>query len=197
MSDILTAVAKSKEQSPFRTRFSSDSAGLKYSVQKLQNSLTNVSSIDPSRCVHVLTNVTLTEENVIEYILIHSGCRISEILECKQSDLINGCDLLIHGKKGSASRIFHFPELSEFFLSHRTKPSDPIFHTCYITFYRHCLERGIFLKHRNSKNRSVTHSFRYKYIHALNDVARDEKEVADCVGHRSRKTSHTYLQKEK
>ncbi len=133
--------------------------------------------------------------NDILSLLSISGCRISELLDIYQCDFIRPDTVIIHGKKGSASRTITSPILEKYFVLNCPNPDEQVFRVSYATVYRECLRSGYFVRHKGSKNKSVTHSFRYKYISSLNDVARNTKVVADCVGHRSRKTSETYLAK--
>lgn len=146
---------------------------------------------------HARTQTQLSTIDDLIIILQSSGCRISELLNVRYCDFISETSVIVHGLKGSASRIVSHPLLSRYYVNNSPFPNDPIFRFSYATVYRECLRRGYFTKHKNNKNRSVTHSFRYKYISSLNDVARNTKEVADCIGHRSKKTSEQYLAKEK
>jgi integrase len=178
-------------------RFKSLSAGLKYNVEKIQKQFNNNCSLIDRNIIYDRSLSPHNECEVIQFIIQQYGIRISELLQSETSDIVNYCDLIIRGNKGSASRFLHLPELSDFFAWRLSLPPGKIFYTRYITFYRYCLAHGYFEQHKGKVNRSVTHSFRYKYIRSLSDVAGDIKTVADCVGHRSKKTSQEYLNKEK
>jgi len=135
------------------------------------------------------------EKEALVYVLKNSGCRISELLNVIGSDVISDCEFIIRGLKGSASRTLRFPEISSILIEARNYPGRRLFLTRYITFYRYLISLGLYSRARGNINRSVTHSFRYKRIRALSDVAHDDKTTADCIGHRSKRTSRRYLRK--
>jgi integrase len=124
-----------------------------------------------------------------------SGCRINEILAIRYCDVIDSQTVFVRGLKRSASKQIHAPELESFFSKKVFNQNEFIFRVSYMTIYRECLRRGIFEKHPNNLNRSVTHSLRYKRIRALQVVAPDVKAVSDCIGHRSQSTTKRYLDK--
>jgi len=155
----------------------------------------------PFHSEHIMTTTQtpppLSETECILFLLSISGARISEILSLLGSDIVDDATVIIRGKKRSASRMIRAPELSPLFSSARQFPSLPIFHRSYISVYRDCLARGIFTKHFGNKHRSVTHLLRYNKISQLNVVTENVKTVADCIGHRTEKTTEKYLSKEK
>ena len=153
----------------------------------------------PFHSEHIMTTTPnpspLSETECILLLLSISGARISEILSLHGSDIVDEATVIIRGKKRSASRMIRAPELSRLFSFARQFPSLPIFHRSYISVYRDCLARGIFTRHFNSKHRSVTHSLRYNKISQLGAVTENVKTVADCIGHRTEKTTQKYLSK--
>lgn len=158
--------------------------------------LNNVDLHDHVISDSVSNNILLSEFEIIAYILKTFGVRIGELLGSFGSDITDSFDIIIRGEKGSASRVLHCPEIASFLDQRKRLPNLPIFSIKYITLWRWLKSRGLYEVKRGNINRSVTHQYRYKKISEFNRVTQNDKITADCIGHRSKKTTRRYLSKE-
>jgi len=195
MIDIANYMKIKRESKPLQLRSTSESRCMKL-LPIFYHQFSNKNNVNNNRSTEsMLTFSRQEEKEALVYVLKYSGCRISELLNVVGSDVMSDTEFLIRGLKGSASRTLRFPELSPMLVEARKFPERHLFLTRYITLYRFLLSCGYYSHVRGNKNRAVAHSFRYAKIRALSDVTRDDKVTADCIGHRSKRTSHRYLQK--
>ena len=168
---------------------------MKHLPIEYQRVSTGLRSMEDLQTSHTRSISLLSEIDCIIFLLTISGCRIREILNIRGRDIVDSQTVIIHGLKRSASRMIRVPELTALLSRAIMYPDLHLFHHNYIYVYRECLARGIFTKHLNSKHRSVTHLLRYNKISQLRAVAENTKTVADCIGHRTEKTTQKYLLK--
>jgi len=195
MIDIANYMKIKRESKPLQLRSSSDLRCMKLLSILLQRS-SNKNNVNNKRSTQsVLTFSRQEEKEALVYVLKYSGCRISELLNVIGSDILSDSEFIIRGLKGSASRTLRFPELSPILIDAQKFPTRHLFLTRYITLYRYLISLGLYSHVRGNKNRAVAHSFRYAKIRTLSDVTHDDKVTADCIGHRSKRTSHRYIMK--
>jgi len=185
------------KQALLQVLFNSNKRLMKHLPIEYQRVSTGLRSMEDLQTSPATSIPLLREIDCIIFLLSISGCRIREILNLRGRDIVDSQTIIIHGLKRSASRMIRVPELTPLLSRAIMYPDLTLFHHNYIYVYRACLARGIFSRHQNSKHRSVTHLLRYNKISQLRAVAENTKTVADCIGHRTEKTTQKYLDKER
>jgi integrase len=128
------------------------------------------------------------KERMILWLLLNSGCRVSEALNLHASDVTVLNDVLIRGSKGSADRLLRIPFLNGIGLHKVSGPGYLFedFNRYYI--YRLCKLRGLYVRKDNRENYSVTHSFRNYYAWSMQSLAGTTVTTSNVMGHKSRKS---------
>jgi integrase len=193
--DILSVTRTSSVPSPLHDRISDVRPVMKECSRFFHGNSIGASSVHDRFSEDAIRFSRRDELDGIVYVLRHSGCRVSEILDARGCDIVSPCEFLIHGKKGSASRILRFPELSPILSDSMRFPERRIFFSNYMRVYRYLRSLGVSVREKGNRNHSVCHAFRYEKIRAICDVSRDVKTTADCIGHRSKRTSLIYISK--
>lgn len=126
-------------------------------------------------------------------ILKETGCRVSEVLNIKHSDIINGQQAIIRGLKGSSDRlimlsipIYSFHEAIIF-----ERP--PFININRFQVYRYCKSKGYSINIKGKIRRAVTHSFRYQFISMIFNKSQSKKTAQEVIGHKVRNTTEGYL----
>lgn len=121
-----------------------------------------------------------------------SGCRVSEALSIKASDISENGNVLIKGKKGSKDRICYIPILLEW-LPRRWYKSDIMFNNMNrFTAYRELKRLGIGKLKKGRTNMSVTHAFRDDFVKDLRTTKAGNRTLSNTVGHKSTKSTEFY-----
>ena len=140
---------------------------------------------------------TMKAKNIEEYylamFLLETGCRISEALQIKQSDIDNLGRVKIKGLKGSSNRIVTSPATKEYLINQK-KIGGQIFSRfnrfyIYRVFKRYGLGRFF----GDNKRQSVTHYFRHINAMIAKEIATDIKEISDILGHKNAKNTEIYI----
>lgn len=129
------------------------------------------------------------------HILLHSGCRVSEVLRIRSSDIDMFYNVYIRSSKGSNNRIVKVPEPS--FVSFRTIVQAGDLFSCYSRFYvyRYLKASGLYLTFKNSTNKFVTHAPRLAYIKSIETLSHDLEASRVAVGHKNVKNTIRYVNK--
>lgn len=128
-------------------------------------------------------------------IQLESGCRIGEVLRLTTNDIVLPCTLLLLALKRSRPRAIRLPELQEQLQRLLPAGEHCLFNISYSQVYRQYLNAGIVLYNPPGSRRTVTHTPRREYIQAVHNVSQDIDTTRDVVGHKSRSSTLTYLQK--
>ena len=124
--------------------------------------------------------------------LMYNGCRISEILSIRASDITVIGTVNIRAKKGSENRIIHFASATEFLKSCRLNNIKPfeLYDRFYV--YRQFKKYGISIHTGNSSKNSVTHSFRHLYINSARKENIQAETIQKSVGHKNKANTEKY-----
>lgn len=171
--------------------------GLKDSADKLQNNSCKFSSLIFPLCYNDKQTNTHGQIGAIVLLSRCSGARINEILRLTSDEIVGNDSIIIRAEKKSRSRIVRVPELSEQFQKARQYPHSKLFSVSYSQVWRQYVNHGISFSVPGDSHRKVTHSFRYKYISDIQHVAHSVDTTAECVGHKSPKSTEVYLRKGK
>lgn len=129
------------------------------------------------------------------HILLHSGCRVSEVLRVKSVDIDMFFNVYIRSSKGSSNRIVKVPEPS--FVSFKVIAQSIDLFSCYSRFYvyRYLKDSGLYLTFRNSTNKFVTHAPRLAYIKSIENLSHDMEASRVAIGHKNVKNTIRYVNK--
>lgn len=125
-------------------------------------------------------------------LLCLSGCRITEALNVRSSDVAVNGSILIRGLKNSSDRIFHDVELANY-ARVAAKATPFVFYGMNrFSAYRLLKQIGIGTTKKGRERQSVTHIFRNEYIRISKSLTSDTKVIANSVGHKSIKSQEYY-----
>jgi integrase len=121
-----------------------------------------------------------------------TGCRISEVLQLRPTDVSNNGTIRLPALKGSKTRIITPGSWSAFFLEHRL--SLPLVEMGFDRhyFYRLFKRLGIYSRVGHRGKNSVTHYFRHKLAAELRDDGFEVQDIATALGHKSTKSTVSY-----
>jgi len=121
------------------------------------------------------------------------GCRISEVLSLTHADCLSGCRVILHGSKGSNSRLLYLPCLDEYLASLPTsEPEAYLFPLQYQSARRACVSLGIVHTRTGRHNQTATHSGRV-YVAQNASNAQTPVVAGQLLGHRSLRSIYYYL----
>jgi len=125
-------------------------------------------------------------------LLCLSGCRISEGLAIKTSDVAVNGSVLIRGLKGSSDRVFYDHEIAQYAMNVSSRTPLIFFGCDRFSAYRHLKNLGIGTQKVGRERMSVTHIFRNEYIKLSKSLTSDSRVIANSVGHKSIKSQDYY-----
>lgn len=126
------------------------------------------------------------------WIMLHTGCRVSEALHINSNDVNENWFVKITGSKGSHSRIKLIPPFPLFYPKLQIDNILLFQGISRFYVYRQLKDMGIYKKFNNNKNQSVTHYFRHIYAENLKSVDKNNDASSREIGHRSRKNISYY-----
>lgn len=129
--------------------------------------------------------------------LIETGCRISEALNIKYSDIDQLGRVYIKGLKNSKNRICVAPQCREFLLFCRQNKTDVFQRLNRFHIYRICKKFGIGGKFGGNKKNSITHYFRHINALITNSIAPETSLVQEVLGHKNAKSTGYYLKEKR
>lgn len=129
------------------------------------------------------------------YLLLVSGCRISEALRVRNCDITGNYRIRLRGSKGSNDRVVFLPELPMGKLSPGTAQFEVW--SCWSRYYvyRVLKKHGIYLSKEGNKNKAVTHAFRNAYAAELQTIVGSSELKSQAMGHKSLKSKQYYERK--
>jgi len=138
------------------------------------------------------------EISIIMYILSHFNLRICEILRLTNSDVMQPSTIRVRIAKSKQTYIINDDYLCFLIAQLKRSLEQPLFTISYSRLYRYILLhypsavlRGI------SKNRKVTHSFRYVNAKKVNDYFKDVATTRTQLHHSSNSAQSYYLRNPK
>lgn len=125
--------------------------------------------------------------------MLETGCRISEALNIKCTDIDGIGRVKIKGLKNSNNRIVTSPTCREFFLSQKKNGGDIFTRLNRFYIYRICKMYGIGAIFGNNKNASITHYFRHINALIASNISDEAILVKEVLGHKNLKSTSYYL----
>jgi len=125
------------------------------------------------------------------------GLRISEVIGITPGDVKSGVRIVIKAKKRSNNRIVSPIEYRDFWqrYSQQYTVIGDIYSRHY--FKRLYVKYGLYISLGKGKPRAVTHSMRHNYISSLHKESVDSSLIKEHIGHRSLKSTESYIHDEK
>jgi integrase len=130
-------------------------------------------------------------------LLYTNGCRISEILAIRTTDIRNDGTVFIHGLKGSSDRIIHSTYNSEILIAMRNSNICIYQDVSRYYYYRLFKKLGLYFAFSDDSKNTVTHSFRHNYITKLQLEYKDIDFTRTQVGQKSQNSTLHYIKKSK
>ena len=126
------------------------------------------------------------------FIMLVSGCRISEVLNIRDCDISGNYRIVIHGSKGSNNRVIYVPELpgGKLNIGNSGFKLFSVYSRFYV--YRVLKKHGMYISKEGNKNLAVTHSFRNVYASEVHQIVGSSKEKSEALGHKSQKSREYY-----
>ncbi len=122
------------------------------------------------------------------------GFRIREVLALTTANIMAPDTLIIPAFKGSRTRSIRLPELADQFATLIRSGPHPLFRISYSHVYRQYINAGILIYNAPGKRNTVTHVPRREYIQAVHQSTGTLDTTRDVVGHRSRKSTQSYIE---
>lgn len=129
--------------------------------------------------------------------MMETGCRITETLNIKHTNIDRLGRVRIKGLKNSSNRIVTSPSCREFFIAQKQSGGDIFARLNRYHIYRICKLYGIGAIFGNNKNASVTHYFRHINALFANSISENLHEIRQTLGHKTEKSTIFYLQEKK
>ena len=131
------------------------------------------------------------DSSVIEF-MHATGCRISEVLNIKPTDIAQNGVIKLSAVKGSNDRLVNAGPYNLLF--YRGNLALPLISNGYNRFYFYRLFKklGLYAQIGNREKNSVTHYFRHSMAASLQSANFDEKETALMLGHKKASNSNIY-----
>lgn len=122
----------------------------------------------------------------------HSGCRITEILNIKASDITLNGEVYIRALKRGQNRVIFSSEARDYLIKSKVNNLDP-FRDCNRFTARRVLQGiGIGRRKKGRQVTSVTHIFRDEYIKRMRSIEMNERDRSNTIGHKSIKSTESY-----
>lgn len=129
--------------------------------------------------------------------MLETGCRISEALNVKCTDIDALGRVRIKGLKNSNNRIVTSPSCREFFLLQKKNGGDIFTRLNRFHLYRICKMYGIGSKFEGNKKNSITHYFRHINALFAKNISENLHEIRQTLGHKTEKSTMYYLKNKK
>jgi integrase len=139
---------------------------------------------------------SMIDKAVVE-VLYLNGCRISELLSIKHSQIKSNGFISISGLKKSNSRILITNEFRLFWLAKKKSFGDIFENRSRFYFYRLFKKQGLFIKPLNSERYAVCHSFRHNLLRSITDSETTVNQSGSFVGQKRINSTLHYVEKKK
>lgn len=121
------------------------------------------------------------------------GCRISEVLAIKWSDIDDFGKVTVHSQKGGVTRVVSPTFSAQLLKKHRDLKSNPFMHLNRFYVYRIYKRLGISEVYGENKRASVTHLPRHEVALASKKAERQNTVTQSQLGQKSVKSTEHYL----
>lgn len=126
--------------------------------------------------------------------LLETGCRVSEALNIKYTDIDQIGRVRVKGKKGSKNRIVYSPSCVSMFLKAKKYGFTIWEEFNRFHIYRTFKKYGIGAFFGRNKRMSITHYFRHLNAIIAGEIAKEKSEISQLLGHISEKNTNFYIQ---
>ncbi len=126
------------------------------------------------------------------WIMLHTGCRVSEALNLSSNDINSNWFVKIRGTKNSNDRIKLIPPFPFNYVKLKIPNIYLFSYMSRFYVYRKLRELGVYHKFGNNKNNSVTHLFRHIYASNLKEFGNKNGVASREIGHKSIKSINHY-----
>lgn len=126
------------------------------------------------------------------WVMLHSGCRVNEVLRLRVTDVNYMNDICLQESKGGIKRIVRIPDLLGLKLlqvCHMTMLFND-YNRFYI--YRLLKKRGIYYPSEEGIHSPVTHVFRHIYANRILEITEKSQTTARALGHKRTDTIDYY-----
>lgn len=118
-------------------------------------------------------------------IMFQSGCRISEVIRLRKSDISPSFLIHIRASKGSNNQIIQVQPLTDFGLDYNSLPEDLFCNFSRHYVYRQLKQFGIYEQFEAHRNNSVTHLFRHLLAKESMNYFKDRAATSKNLGHKN------------
>lgn len=129
---------------------------------------------------------------IIAMILLDSGCRISEVLAIRSTDVSPQGRVMIKGAKGSNDRIVFSSTVSDQLIKLRSMQGPIFAGISRFHVYRSFKSAGLGQFMSGRSRQSVTHLFRHLYAQDLQKTTHGKKAITTGLGHKNDQSADHY-----
>lgn len=121
-----------------------------------------------------------------------TGCRISEALSVKYSDILRDASVKITGLKNSSDRIVNCSRIADYLLNCRKIRKNPFSTFNRFFIYRKWKNSGVSFQSNNSSKKSVTHALRQFKAENIRNIDSSELLISQSIGQKNQKNARFY-----
>jgi len=121
-----------------------------------------------------------------------TGCRISEALSIKHSDILRDASVKICGLKNSSDRIVNCSRIANYLLQCRKIKKNPFSTFNRFFIYRKWKNSGVLFESNSSSKKSVTHALRQLKAENIRNIDSSELLISQSIGQKSSKNAKYY-----
>jgi integrase len=141
----------------------------------------------------------LKQENencwLIAMIMLESGCRVSEVLNIRSTDITPTGRIVIKGLKRSHDRVINPSSVAQQTLKKRNSPGTIFMGISRFHVYRSFKSVGLQHSFNDRERNSVTHLFRHYVALDLQQTDHGKKAITTGLGHKSNNSADHYAHK--
>lgn len=136
-------------------------------------------------------SIDIVVRSIIEVLAVN-GCRISEVLAIKSTDILGDNTIRIRGLKGSSDRVVFVFKSANYITECKKNGISPFAQISRFQVYRELKKLGIYEVFGNNINASTTHIFRHLYVKKLLASGVRIEDVQKIIGHKSVENTKIY-----
>ena len=124
---------------------------------------------------------------------ISTGCRISEVLQMKNTDFVSKNHVLVRSLKHSLPRVLSYSDSTGYIAERLITKSVYVFEMNRFYVYRYWKSHGFVITPVRSSKQAVTHSLRQTIAMVINDKFGDKSLSSDLLRHKSKNSIGFYI----
>lgn len=121
------------------------------------------------------------------------GCRISEVLSIRPTDITAKGHIIIKGTKKSSNRLIVLPQYCDYLLNIRHTGFNPFSSYDRFIVYRLLKKYNLSQSNQYGSKSAVCHQFRYSFAKDVNGVTNNIGETAKLIGHKNKNNTSLYV----